>query len=168
MDRIDHNPSTGEWAVLDYKTGTKVDDPEKAHRLGKGDTASWVDLQLPLYWHMVGDVVDAAGGGIVPSARVGTCAVRVGYVGLPQEPAAGGFLLAPWSVEEMDAALETAREAVRTLRRGRFGFDPGKTRPGREGEDPLRRLLLVGWQSAEDDRDGVDLGGGTDDGEDEA
>jgi hypothetical protein len=168
MDRIDHNPSTGAWAVLDYKTGTKVDDPEKAHRRGKGDTASWVDLQLPLYWHMVGDVVDAAGGGIVPSARVGTCAVRVGYVGLPQEPAAGGFLLAPWSVEEMDAALDTAREAVRTLRRGRFGFDPGKTRPGREGEDPLRRLLLVGWQSAEDDRDGVDLGGGTDDGEDEA
>lgn len=168
MDRIDHNPTTGEWAVLDYKTGTKVADPEKAHRRGKGDTASWVDLQLPLYWHMVGDVVDGAGRGIVPADQLRTSAVRVGYVALPQDPAAGGFLLADWSVEEMDSALDTARDAIRTLRRSRFEFDPQKTRPGREGEDPLRRLLLVGWQSAEEDRDGDDPGGGTDDGEDDA
>lgn len=168
MDRIDHNPTTGEWAVLDYKTGTKVEDPEQVHRSGKGDAATWADLQLPLYWHMVGDVVDGAGRGVVPAGQARTEAVRVGYVALPQDATAEAFLLAGWGLQEMGSALETARDAVRTLRAGRFAFDAATTRPGRGGEDPLRRLLLVGWQATGDDGEADDQGAGADDGEDDA
>lgn len=168
VDRIDHNPGTGEWAVLDYKTGANVKEPAKAHRSGKGDAASWADLQLPLYWHMVGDVVDEGGRRVVPADRVRTGAVRVGYVALPQDPAGGGFLLAEWSVEEMDSALDAARDAVRTLRRGRFEFESARTRSGREGEGPFRRLFLVGWQSTGESREADDADSETDDGEDEA
>ena len=49
IDRIDHNPGTGEWAILDYKTGESGKSPDAAH-LSKGE---WKDLQLPLYTHLV-------------------------------------------------------------------------------------------------------------------
>lgn len=47
FDRIDFHPSTGRYAILDYKThGHK---PEKKHI----ENDRWVDLQLPLYRRMV-------------------------------------------------------------------------------------------------------------------
>ncbi|HSW29082.1 MAG TPA: PD-(D/E)XK nuclease family protein [Longimicrobiales bacterium] len=154
IDRIDHNPRTGEWAVLDYKTSTKRETPEEAHRRGRGDAKEWKNLQLPLYRHMLDSVVGPAGDPVVPSGGPERAHVRVGYVVLPQDPAECGFLLAEWSEEEMATALDAAREAVRTLRRGRFSVDDAPTWPGEEGWDALRPLLVEGWQASGDADEG--------------
>ena len=65
IDRIDHNPSTGEWAVLDYKTGQSVDPPEKTHRRVRGKDYQWIDLQLPLYRRLLSGVLDEKGRRVV-------------------------------------------------------------------------------------------------------
>lgn len=114
IDRIDVHEPTGEWAVLDYKTGENVLPPDKTHR----SRAGWTDLQLPLYR-------------LLAPAPESVPAVRLGYVSLAARPERAGFLIAPWTDSELDAADEAAREVVRAVRDGRFG-DPGP-RPPREG-----------------------------------
>ena len=52
IDRIDHHPESGEWALFDYKTSAKSDPPEKTHRKKLDDALEWIDLQLPLYHHL--------------------------------------------------------------------------------------------------------------------
>lgn len=147
IDRIDHNPATGAWAVLDYKTGSRASTPEETHRTGRAGARVWVDLQLPLYRHMLPSIVDADGARVVPPEAVSGARAYLGYILLPEDPAACGFILADWSDAELDGALERARGAVRTLRKGSFAYDASATRPGAEGQDPLRPLLLVGWQA---------------------
>lgn len=44
IDRIDFNPSENSWRVVDFKTGTKKNDPSKHITSGE-----WRDLQLPIY-----------------------------------------------------------------------------------------------------------------------
>jgi hypothetical protein len=164
IDRIDHNRVTGEWAVLDYKTG-KPETPEEAHRKGKGDAARWTNLQLPLYRHMLDSVLGPDGEPVVPQESPEQGRVRVGYVVLPQDPAECGFLLAEWSEEEVATALDAARDAVRVLRRGRFSAEESGTRAGDEEWDALRPLLIKGWQaSGEADNEDGDAGAGAGDG----
>lgn len=84
IDRVDHHPETGCWRVVDYKTGSSADSPDKEH-LGEtsrsilrqqmpgyarfineeGKEFAWKDLQLPLYvlaWKLEhpGDDIQAA------------------------------------------------------------------------------------------------------------
>jgi len=65
IDRIDHNPLTGAYRLIDYKTTDKGKPPEEAHWVRYRDTEKhvlpesiftmedrlwrWLDLQLPLY-----------------------------------------------------------------------------------------------------------------------
>jgi len=142
IDRIDHNESTGEWAVFDYKTGDKGEEPEKTHR--KGRDKRWVDLQLPLYHHLLPALRDGSGAPIVPPDAVDR--VRLGYILLPRELDAVGPAFAEWSPEELETADDAARDVVRMLRENRFAFDPERTtvRPG----DPFARLLGLGQLAA--------------------
>jgi len=156
IDRIDHNASTGEWAVLDYKTGNSVEPPDKAHRKGRGDDRSWVDLQLPLYRRLLSGIVDGQGQPIVATEAVERGRVRLGYVSLPRTAQDSEFLLADWSEEDFAAAEATAREAVRRLREGRFAFDRAVTKVSRFGRDALDPLLAVGWQSPDEVEAGVE------------
>jgi hypothetical protein len=64
---------------------------------------SWVDLQLPLYRHLVRDLG-------VPGT------VQLGYVLLPKDTSKVEFRLAEWSAEELADADEVARHVVRQLR----------------------------------------------------
>lgn len=110
IDRIDSHPD-GRWAVLDYKTGEKTKDPEKAHRLRNG---SWIDLQLPLYRHLTRDL------GFEGEPELG-------YVKLGKEASEMGFAVADWNSAELEQALEAARDVVREVRAGKFeerGFTP--------------------------------------------
>jgi|GEM_PF-1914440 len=50
IDRIDHNPRTGEWLVIDYKTADVAKDPSRDHRTSKGQ---WLNLQLPAYRYLL-------------------------------------------------------------------------------------------------------------------
>ena len=147
IDRIDHNPETGDWAVLDYKTGNTVLPPEKTHRKGRQE---WIDLQLPLYRRLLEGLVDAEGRPVVDYDPGGDGSIELGYISLPKDPAKSAFLLASWTDAELAEAEEIGREQIRTLRRRTFVFDPAVTTLTSRGSDPLRPLLTQGWQSTRD------------------
>jgi RecB family exonuclease len=106
IDRIDHHPATGRWQVLDYKTSARGRTPEESHRRA----GEWVDLQLPLYRHLLGDVP-----GIGASALV-----DVGYFNVPARIEETGIKTPTWTAADYAAADETAREVVRRVRTGVF------------------------------------------------
>jgi ATP-dependent helicase/nuclease subunit B len=110
IDRIDLNDKTSSWRLLDYKTGDTAKLPDKIHR-NKGE---WVDLQLPLYWHLT-------------QKRRGADFAGVGYVLMTKDHSSIGVELAPWNREEMEEAVAIARDVVRKIRRGEFW--PPKTPP---------------------------------------
>lgn len=161
IDRVDHNPATGAWALLDYKTG-KAQSPDKAHRKGKGEGRRWVDLQLPLYRHLARGLTGPDGAPLIPTSAFDEDRVGLGYVVLPGDTTECGFLLAEWNADDLVAADETARGAIRTLREGRFVFDADVTRSGGADRDDLHPLLARGWSAAADDEgDADDAQGGT-------
>jgi hypothetical protein len=136
IDRIDYNPGTGEWAIFDYKTGDGGVDPDKAHRKGKRENRRWVDLQLPLYRHLLGGISDQDGQPLVAEAALEM--VSLGYILLPKELDQVGESLVRWSQEELEEAFEEARRVVRALRRELFHYDPRAPGPR---DDPLASLL---------------------------
>ena len=159
IDRIDHNPSTGEWAVLDYKTGNEVKTPEKAHRKGPKDAKEWINLQLPLYLRIVPCIVDEDGQSLISRDEVDDLRVRLGYISLPRKADDCEFMLADWDEDDFVAAEITAEDIVRKMREGRFEYDPAVTTIRRFGRDALEPLLAVGWQATGED-DGTAGSGG--------
>jgi len=110
IDRIDRNESTGEIIIFDYKTGESANKPEKTHR--RRD--DWVDLQLPLYRHLVQHAADKF-------ADVDPAAVRLGYIVIPKSLDDIGHHLAEWTADDLAHADETARGVIRDIRAGIFG-----------------------------------------------
>ena len=149
IDRIDHNPSTGEWAVLDYKTGQSVDSPEKTHRKERGGDHQWIDLQLPLYRRLLSGVLDEEGRRVVDIDIEGVeqSRIRFGFVSLPQNVQATEFMIADWTAEDFASAEAAAREAVRRLRTAEFKFNREVTRVSASGHEALDPLITVGWQA---------------------
>jgi hypothetical protein len=149
IDRIDHNPSTGEWAVLDYKTGQSVDPPEKTHRKTRGRDHQWIDLQLPLYRRLLSGILDGDGARVIDIDVDGVeqSRIRFGFVSLPQNVEKTAFMVADWTAQDFASAETAAREAVRRLREARFKFDKDVTKVAQFGQDALEPLLAVGWQS---------------------
>ncbi len=108
IDRIDRNDSTGEHAIIDYKTGQSVDPPGKTHRGRNG----WKDLQLPLYRHLAKGIV-------------GPGAPRLGYGVIGGKRKDIGFAFADWDAEVLhEADLVAADVAERILACDFFGDDP--------------------------------------------
>lgn len=103
IDRIDQHEGTGAWAILDYKSGDRKQDPNRVHQR-RGE---WVDLQLPLYRHI------AAPLGV-------TGDVRLGYVALPKDMKQVGEVAADWSEADLQAADEVARQVIIAVREERF------------------------------------------------
>ena len=131
LDRVDHNEETGEWCILDYKTGDRGAMPDDTHRRGPEGRRRWVDLQLPLY-RLLAAALESEGGGplIPPETQKG---IFVGYVPLPRDLRVRE-LLATWTSDELADAEETARAVVRELRANRLVYDAeGSTiQPGEE------------------------------------
>jgi len=103
IDRIDVHAETGQIVVFDYKTSDTPKSPREAHQ--RRD--EWVDLQLPLYRHLVRSL------GIHQP-------VGLGYIVLPKDTSRVGFCLAEWSEEELRAADRSAIEIVRAIRNEAF------------------------------------------------
>jgi hypothetical protein len=106
IDRIDQD-ADGKWLILDYKTGAKVETPEKTHQRGKPGEKEWVDLQLPLYRHLAR-----------PMGVDGN--VKVGYVLLPEDSRSTSLVLAEWQGVDYADADDLAREIGRKLLDGVF------------------------------------------------
>lgn len=103
IDRIDTNDRTGERVVFDYKTSESGKPPEKTHR----KNSEWIDLQLPLYRHLL-----AAMGMAGP--------VKLGYILLPKDTAKIGAAMAEWTDDDLASADATAAAVVRNVRAERF------------------------------------------------
>lgn len=98
IDRIDYHEQSGTWQILDYKTGDKGDSPYKTH-LEKGN---WVDLQLPLYKH-IAKTFEVDGN------------VQLGYILIPKATKDIGASLANWTSEQLDDAMEVARQCAKGI-----------------------------------------------------
>lgn len=103
IDRIDVHRDTGEIAVLDYKTSDAAKTPDAVHRRAK----EWVDLQLPLYRHLVASL------GLAQP-------LRLGYLLLPKDTSKIDVAFAAWDLQDLQQADEVARSVVRAIRRQEF------------------------------------------------
>ncbi|MCE5303726.1 MAG: PD-(D/E)XK nuclease family protein, partial [Planctomycetaceae bacterium] len=111
IDRIDVHRDDGRRMILDYKTSDAPETPERAHRRN----GRWIDLQLPLYRHLVRWLAIAE-------------PVEVAYVVLPKDTAATGLLPSGWTPDDLDDADRAASEVIRGVRTERF-WPPAKKRP---------------------------------------
>ncbi len=111
IDRIDHHPEDGRWEVLDYKTSARGKTPDRTHR----DAHGWIDLQLPLYRHLLVEVEGMPELDLANPDRVG-----VGYFNVPARVEEIRIETASWTATEYDSADEAACEVVRAVREGRF------------------------------------------------
>ncbi|RMG32509.1 MAG: PD-(D/E)XK nuclease family protein [Planctomycetota bacterium] len=119
IDRIDVHEDTGEWALLDYKTGDNARDPERQHRR----RGHWVDLQLPLYRHLVRSILPE------------DAPIQLGYVALSKRESEELLRLAEWEEAELQEADKTARQVVRQILAGRF-WPPSPDIPPEEDDFP--------------------------------
>lgn len=124
IDRIEYNERTGRWAVFDYKTGDRAESPDAAHRRGRGAGAAWVDLQLPMYRHILPYVVDGAGGVVFTGSLDD---VDLGYICISADTDSIGERIAAWTHAELAAADDAARACVRQLWANTFHYDPSRT-----------------------------------------
>jgi len=143
IDRIDVHETTGETIVLDYKTGDNAKTPDKAHREKRDNEVGWIDLQLPLYRHLVRGVgIDGP--------------VRLGYIVLPKDTSKVREQLAEWDDQLLATADAKALEVIQAIRREEFWppeTDARRTRWFPEFAAICQEdLLLVG--AAADDDDG--------------
>ena len=105
IDRIDWNRETKELIILDYKTGSAH--PDK--HISKGE---WVDFQLPLYYHLLGQHAEYA-----EFLRKG---FRLGYIVLPSDVTKTGDVFADWDRPMVLAAIDEARNVVRDIWDNKF------------------------------------------------
>jgi hypothetical protein len=109
IDRIDYHQSLRRLCIVDYKTADRGDDPGRTHR----KQGEWVDLQLPLYRHLI----QAAK---LPAEVATDAVVDLGYIVLPLDLKSAGLRLADWDEATLESADERTREIVRAIRRGEF------------------------------------------------
>jgi ATP-dependent helicase/nuclease subunit B len=139
IDRIDVHETSGQTIVFDYKTGDKGETPDKAHR----HKEDWIDLQLPLYRHLV------RGLGIEQP-------VRLGYIVLPKDTSKVSEQLADWDEATLAAADAKAVEVIRAIAAQEF-WEPAKG--DRIGWFPefaaicQEDMLLIGAGSEDDDQE---------------
>jgi hypothetical protein len=114
IDRIDFNERTGEWRILDYKTGESGDSPHKSHHGREkldADPLDWLDLQLPLYHHLV-------------SKNDFNGTLKLGYIVLPKRADGAELRMADWNDVQVESGIEKAREVVRAIREQKFEANP--------------------------------------------
>jgi RecB family exonuclease len=109
IDRIDFHETQRKLCVVDYKTADRGDKPQQTHR--KGD--EWIDLQLPLYRHLVRSIK-------LPPGVPADAPVELGYIVLPLDLKSVDLLLAEWDEPLLASADEKARDIVRAIRAEKF------------------------------------------------
>jgi RecB family exonuclease len=128
IDRIDRHPD-GRIAILDYKTS---DRPVKAESAlsSKGE---WLDLQLPLYRHLINEILPPRG----------LEQVVLGYITLPRESEETAIVLPEWTGPDFNLADKLTHEVIRAIRRGEFD-DIGSVYPTGGSLDALCGIGILG------------------------
>jgi hypothetical protein len=104
IDRIDRHEDSGEYRILDYKTGDAGTSPDDAHGNAK---RGWSELQLPLYRHFA-------------LAHLLEGPVTVGYVVVPRQTEGVKAVMAHWSEGDFADAVRVARDALQRLVDGEY------------------------------------------------
>ncbi|MFK7960760.1 MAG: PD-(D/E)XK nuclease family protein [Phycisphaerales bacterium] len=128
IDRIDRH-ANGAWRIIDYKAGDAPKDPRAQHLIGgrRAKTLEWRDLQLPLYRRLArgrlfpGHEDDAKHWFAAHPANIDG-PVDVGYIVLPASAEDTGWRAADFTDDEVDDAMDRARQIVAAIRAG--VFDP--------------------------------------------
>jgi hypothetical protein len=144
IDRIDYHADSQTLAILDYKTADSALDPHRTH-LSQGE---WIDLQLPLYRHLVREAK-------LPGITIDDCDLKLGYILLPKDTAAIGEAMAEWTSTDLAAADEVARDVLRKIRAGVFW--PPAMPPPPFSEDfavITQDHVLGGWSDDEQNAEG--------------
>lgn len=110
IDRIDYNPDLDRWAVIDYKT--HAHHPFKKHY--KKSTDEWIDLQLPLYRHMLTALDIHADRDLV----------QLGYFNIGEREADVRVNIAEFTPQLFASADQATENVVRGVREGRFTANP--------------------------------------------
>jgi len=108
IDRIDQHEQTRQWRVIDYKTSSTANPPEKVHRTGSKNDRRWVDLQLPLYRRLVREALGVDGD------------VQLGFLALPTRLDETRFLPAEWTEAELVEADAVIARVAESIVRGEF------------------------------------------------
>jgi hypothetical protein len=142
IDRVDFNAQTGEWRVIDYKTGAKPKSPDEQHfkRNSRTGDLRWLDLQLPLYsllFEKLATRLPDCGAHVLP---------QLCYFLLPDDFGAAA-VSEPFDPEMVGPGIAGAKEIVQKICNGEFQ----ETGEIHAGEDPVFRALcgLAGWVGAE-------------------
>ena len=110
IDRVDYNEQQDMYAVIDYKTHKHR--PEKKHFSHK--TQRWIDLQLPLYRHMLRAI------GVHAEDEY----VQLGYFNIGEREQDVRVNIANFSQQQYELADQQAAEVVRGVRTGQFEPNP--------------------------------------------
>ncbi|MGE4195698.1 MAG: PD-(D/E)XK nuclease family protein [Phycisphaerales bacterium] len=132
IDRIDVNDDLGSAIIFDYKTSDKAAD-ERTLRTADGE---WLDLQLPLYRHLVRSL------DLPPD-------IQLGFVRIPRHLNEVGDLVIKLSADDLASADEAAASVIRGIRRQEFA-DLGP-RPPVDGL--LARICGTTYLPVEDDEE---------------
>ncbi len=160
IDRIDFHAPTGQWRVIDYKTGAKPIEPDKAHftkttartsrnrdfACSPDGSTRWKGLQFPLYrW-----LLDQPGQELLPDWKAGTPA-DFHYFFLPEDPTQAGISSA-FPEEKLPEGLEMAALIAQRILSGKFADNPDSLTQ----EDPIFRALcgLSNLVSDDEEEDG--------------
>ncbi len=113
IDRIDINDELKTVGVYDYKTDDKRQSPRDRHQTRDG---RWTDLQLPLYYHLLGNF------DLPRDYRIET-----GLILIAKDIEQPVLELAGWTEKELESANAVASEVMRRVRAGMFW--PPKEKP---------------------------------------
>ena len=114
IDRVDYREETGEYAILDYKTGQNAKQLKDV-LTKKGE---WIDLQLPLYRYI--------------GNQKNWLDAKVGYINLPSRFEDTRFVIADWSDAHFESAQREAERIVDSVAEQIF-WPPGTPRYDNEG-----------------------------------
>jgi len=123
IDRIDINRHSGKLRIIDYKTSDSAENPSQAHikksrkaipdyaRVRDAGNEQWLDLQMPLYWHMFKGTDLAKKNG----------EIELCYFNLPK--AVSNSRIESWTDFDKtlaDSACQSAEKIIARIKRGIF------------------------------------------------
>lgn len=160
IDRIDFHPKTGQWRVIDYKTGSSPDDPDKAHftmtkrssprwdfACSAVGSTRWRSLQFPIYRWLLDHPIDE----VLPDWKAGTPAEFV-YFMLPEDPTNAG-ISSTFSENKLAEGMEMAVLTATRILAGEFHHNPDALTQ----DDPIFRALCgLSNLVSDDEEEGVE------------